>query len=60
MPSLQELSISDNTIGIESAKSLASYLARPDCPLQRLFLGRSEVTDKECEQFVNSMKNRKI
>ena len=56
IPNLSVLNISENIIGIESAKSLAGYLAKADCPLRELYLNRCELTDKECEQFVNAMK----
>ncbi|KAJ1421524.1 hypothetical protein B484DRAFT_305777, partial [Ochromonadaceae sp. CCMP2298] len=54
MKDLVELDISYNVIGPDAAACLATYLARPSCPLKRLVLRRADVDDGECERFITS------
>jgi len=59
IPNLYQLDISENIIGINSAKSLANYLIRKDCPIQKLNLSKCEISDNECEKFAQCMKKCK-
>jgi hypothetical protein len=37
--------------GPNAAQSLAAFVGSPDCPLERLILGRSDINDFVCSKF---------
>lgn len=59
MPNIIDLNLSENEIGPATAAMLKSYLASPNCSLERLTLRQADVDDYECEAFVNSLKHNK-
>lgn len=58
---IEELDMSDNTIGLECARALGEYIAAPECSLVNLKIKNGKITDHICSVVVQSMEvNKKI
>lgn len=57
MISLKELNLSQNKIGLFSAKALKDFLLSPNCCLETLVLSRSNIDDQECAHFIRAIEH---